>query len=72
VQPVVVPDGCLEGTRLTLVNVPNQPDAVEFSIRCGCSSEGGGTAVSVWGTIHRPLRGKEITHSIVKLTVGWG
>ena len=33
VQPVVVPDGCLEGTRLTLVNVPNQPDAVEFSIR---------------------------------------
>lgn len=34
VQPVVVPDGCLEGTRLTLVNVPNQPDAVEFSIRC--------------------------------------
>jgi hypothetical protein len=34
VQPVVVPDGCLEGTRLTLVSVPNQPDAVEFSIRC--------------------------------------
>lgn len=33
VQPVVVRDGCLEGTRLTLVNVPNQPDAVEFSIR---------------------------------------
>jgi hypothetical protein len=33
VQPVVVPDGCVEGTRLTLVNVPNQPDAVEFSIR---------------------------------------
>lgn len=33
VLPVVVPDGCVEGTRLTLVNVPNQPDAVEFSIR---------------------------------------
>jgi hypothetical protein len=30
---VVVPGGCVEGTRLTLVNVPNQPDAVEFSIR---------------------------------------
>lgn len=37
VQPVVVPDGCLEGTRLTLVNVSNQPDAVEFSIRCVCT-----------------------------------
>lgn len=46
VQPVVVPEGCLEGTRLTLVNVPNQPDAVEFSIRwvaCVCAPGGGGT-----------------------------
>lgn len=27
------PEAILEGTRLTLVKVPNQPDAYEFSIR---------------------------------------
>eukprot|EP00879_Flechtneria_rotunda_P018475 GHRR01019379.1.p1 GENE.GHRR01019379.1~~GHRR01019379.1.p1 ORF type:complete len:374 (+),score=188.43 GHRR01019379.1:48-1169(+) len=33
VSDVTVAPGCIEGTRLTLVKVPNQPDAVEFSIR---------------------------------------
>ncbi|KAF8058901.1 SRFR1 [Scenedesmus sp. PABB004] len=33
ISDAMVPPGCIEGTRLTLVKVPNQPDAVEFSIR---------------------------------------
>jgi hypothetical protein len=33
ISDAMVPPLCIEGTRLTLVKVPNQPDAVEFSIR---------------------------------------
>ncbi|GMH35900.1 hypothetical protein BSKO_03768 [Bryopsis sp. KO-2023] len=33
IQSLAQPDAEMEGTRLTLVNVPNQPDGYEFSIR---------------------------------------